>query len=72
VTTEVGSSRSGLDPTGVAGDGLVLFADIPGIVRMVPQTTNEAAVLAPLRGIGVGMYTDGNAGVVETLLLVDY
>jgi len=56
----------------VAGDGLVLFADIPGIVSMVPQTSNEAAVLAPLRGIGVGMYTDGNAGVVETLLLVDY
>ncbi|MEA2002650.1 MAG: hypothetical protein U9N84_12320, partial [Actinomycetota bacterium] len=60
-----------LDAT-LAGDGLIVFADIGRIVRLIPMTSDEAAVLAPLRGMGVGVGSGSGAVVVETLLLVDY
>jgi hypothetical protein len=56
----------------VAGDGLIVYVDIGRIVRLVPMTSDESAVLAPLRGVGVGARTDGHVAVVEALLLVDY
>ncbi|MCP4965793.1 MAG: DUF3352 domain-containing protein [bacterium] len=57
---------------GVAGDGLVMFVDIDGIVSLVPLTSDEAAVIAPIRGMGVGGEVDGDAVTMEVLLLVDY
>lgn len=56
----------------VAGEGLVVFVDIGRVVRLVPMTSDEVAVLAPLRGVGVGATLDGDATIVEALLLVDY
>jgi hypothetical protein len=56
----------------VVGDGLVGYADISGIVDLVPMTRDEAAVFSPLRGIGVGGESDGTAQVMELLVLVDY
>lgn len=56
----------------LTGEGLIMFVDVGRIVRLIPMTSDEAAVLTPLRGIGVGT-TSGNGGVVvEMLLLVDY
>lgn len=56
----------------VSGDGLIVFVDIGRILRLIPMTSDEAAVLAPLRGMGVGTRSESGAIVVEALLLVDY
>jgi hypothetical protein len=55
------------------GDGLVMFVDIAGVVDLVPLTSDEAAVLSPLRGIGAGgAVTDDNTMLMEVLVLIDY
>jgi hypothetical protein len=56
----------------VVGDGLVMFVDIGGIVSLVPLTSDEAAAIAPIRGMGLGGEVDGDAVTMEVLLLVDY
>ena len=56
----------------VAGNGLVMFVDIGGIVSLVPLTSDEAAAIAPIRGLGYGGVVDGDAVTMEVLLLVDY
>jgi hypothetical protein len=56
----------------IAGDGLVLYADIARIAGLVPMTTDEAAVIAPVRGAGFGGEVRGEALVMEFLVLVDY
>ncbi len=56
----------------VIGDGLVGYVDIAGIVDLVPMTREEAAVVAPVRGLGVGSESDGTAQLVELLVLIDY
>lgn len=56
----------------IAGDGLLGYVDIEGIVNLVPITRDEAAVLAPLRGLGVGGSVSDGIAEMEVLLLVDY
>lgn len=57
----------------VVGDGLVMFVDIAGVVDLVPLTSDEAAVLSPLRGIGFGgAVADDNTMLMEVLVLIDY
>ena len=56
----------------VAGDGLVMFVDIGGIVSLVPLTSDEAGAIAPIRGMGFGGEVDGDVVTMEILLLVDY
>jgi hypothetical protein len=56
----------------LVGDGLVGYADIPAIVDLIPMTSEEAAVVAPVRGVGIGGKSDGNVQQMEMLVLVDY
>ncbi len=56
----------------IAGDGLVFYIDLGRVVGLVPMTSDEAAVLAPLRGIGFGGEVDGDAVAMEVLVLIDY
>jgi len=56
----------------VMGDGLVFYVDIQRIVDLVPLTSDEAAVFAPLRGAGWGGRSVGDVAEMEMLLLVDY
>jgi hypothetical protein len=56
----------------VLGDGLVGYADVGAIVGLVPLTRDEAAVFAPIRGIGYGSEGSEDALQMEVLVLVDY
>jgi hypothetical protein len=56
----------------VLGDGLVGYADVGSIVDLVPLTQDEAAVFAPIRGIGYGGEDSEGAFQMEVLILVDY
>ena len=56
----------------VVGDGLIFYADIARIVGLVPTTSNESAVFAPLRGTGFGGEVRGDTLLMEVLVLVDY
>jgi hypothetical protein len=56
----------------VVGDGLVGYADIGAITGLIPMTREEAAVVAPLRGLGIGGDADGTISQVQVLVLVDY
>jgi hypothetical protein len=56
----------------IVGDGLVFYVDIGRVMGLVPMTSDEAAVVAPLRGIGVGGDIDGDAVAMEVLILIDY
>jgi hypothetical protein len=56
----------------VLGDGLVGYVDIASIVDLVPLTKDEAAVFAPLRGIGYGGESSGDIIEMQVLILVDY
>jgi len=56
----------------VIGNGLVGYVNISGIVDIVPLTQDEAAVFAPLRGIGYGGERSDDAFEMEVLILVDY
>ena len=56
----------------IVGDGLVFYLDIGRVMGLVPMTSDEAAVVAPLRGIGFGGEVDGDAVAMEVLVLIDY
>ncbi len=56
----------------VVGDGLIMFVDVAGVVSLVPTTSQEAAAIAPLRGVGFGGQIEDNATMMEVLFLIDY
>jgi hypothetical protein len=56
----------------LTGDGLVGYFNVPRVVDLFPLTQDEQAVLEPLRGVGIGAEVDGDASLVEVLVLVDY
>ena len=51
---------------------MVFYVDLGRVMGLVPMTSDEAAVVAPLRGIGFGGEVDGDAVAMELLVLIDY